>query len=284
MSQDLRASEIRFKIQYQGGKADDHALPGYDGATSIDGITRAFHIALNAYMTGEVSTRATVLNNAKIYIKPPKKGSFVFELICLIEAYPATSSVISAVAAPAIYDFIKTAFNRATGKQDAEPENTTLAKIYNAKSPPPGKVEPADLDYLAEVLEGSLQDGHRVIGEDGVQKIQISAPRSVLLEFTPETKEWVNTQEESRVTETLHGNVTRYNSISRNGRAYIEELERVVPFRPNGDFPAAEFAYLTWSLHGSNTGAAKRLALSVRRVTSASGKVKRLLLSDCSRA
>lgn len=284
MPEEFEPSEIRFKIRYEGGIADKHVLPGYDGVTSIDGITRAFHIALNAYMTGEAKGRATVLNNAKIYIKPPAKGSFIFELICLIEAYPATSAVISSIAAPAIYDYLKTAFNRATGKQDSEPENVTVAKIYNAKTPPTGKVPPEDLDVIAEILEGSLQDAHRVIGDGGVTRITISSPRTDLIEFNTDTKQWVNTQDEAATSETFHGNVTRYNALSRNGRAYIEELGRIVPFRPDGDFPAGEFPKLTWSLHGSNTGAAKRLALSARRVTSASGKVKRLLLSDCALA
>jgi len=284
MPDELETTEVRFKIRYDGGIADRHVLPGYDGATSIDGMTRAFHIALNAYMTGEAKGRATVLNNAKIYIKPPARGSFIFEIVCLIEAYPATSAVLSSIAAPAIYDFIKTAFKRATGTQDAEPENPTVAKIYNAKAPPAGKVPPADLDVIAEVLEGSLQDAHRVIGDGGVSKITISSPRNELIELNSETKQWVNTQDEAALIETFHGNVTRYNALSRNGRAYIEEFGRIVPFRPDGDFPAGEFPKLTWSLHGSNTGAAKRLKLSARRVTSASGKVKRLLLSDCNLA
>lgn len=81
----------------------------------------------------------------------------------------------------------------------------------------------------------------------------------------------------------LEGNVTRYNALSRNGRAFIDSLERVVPFRPDGDFPTSDLGQLTWSLHGSNIKARNKLDFQARKVTSASGKVKRLLLVDCNR-
>lgn len=51
----------KLRIQYEGGLADENALPGYNGVTSIDGITRAVHIATHAYMTGEVVSRATAM-------------------------------------------------------------------------------------------------------------------------------------------------------------------------------------------------------------------------------
>lgn len=74
-------AEHKLRVKYDGGYADKNALPGYDGATSIDGVTRAVHIALHAYMTGEVTTRATALRNASILMKPARQGSFVFDLV-----------------------------------------------------------------------------------------------------------------------------------------------------------------------------------------------------------
>ena len=71
-------AEHKLKVRYEGGLADQNALPGYDGVTSIDGITRAVHIVLHAYMTGEVISRATALKNASVLIKPARQGSFIF--------------------------------------------------------------------------------------------------------------------------------------------------------------------------------------------------------------
>ena len=274
-----------IKVRYAGGLADENGLPAYDGATSIDGITRALIIATHAYLNGEIVSRATALRGASMILKPARQGSFIFDLIVLIEQYPATTGLLGAVAAAPFYDFIKTVFKRATGSLDAEPENRMLKGIYERKEPPPMKRPPADLDQLAETLEGSLQDAHRPLGKEGtIESISIGSPRHELIRFDLETKDWVNTREEAVGLEVFRGNITRYNAISRKARAYIDQLERVVPVRPNGDFPVGDLANLTWSLHGSNIGTWNKLDMRANKVTSASGKVKRLLLSDCTRA
>jgi hypothetical protein len=278
-------SKHRLRIKYEGGLADENSLPGYDGATSIDGITRALHITTHAYMTGEIVSRATALRGASIVLKPARQGSFVFDLLILMETYPATTGAAAGLAAAPFYDFVRTAFKRATGSLEAEPQTTHLKGLYERKEPPPLKKAPVDLDSLAETLEGSLQDAHRPIGADGtIGKIEIGSTRQKLVEFDIETKGWVNTQETAVGLEVMRGNVTRYNSLSRNGRAFVDPLEKVVPVRPDSDFPVGDLAHLTWSLHGSNIGAPNKLDMRVRRVTSASGKVKRLLLADCTRA
>lgn len=275
-------AEHKIRIRYEGGLARQNALPGYDGVTSIDGITRALHIAIHAYLTGEVTSRATALRGASILLKPPRRGSFEFDLVAMLEAYPATTGAVTAISAPAFYDCLKTVFRRATGCQDAEPATRLVQGIYSRKEPPPLKKPPADLDAVAEMLEGSLQDAHRPIGEEGtIQTITIGTPRQELVTFDIETKGWVNTRDESVGLEVLRGNITRFNAISRNARAYIYQLGRVVPVRPDGDFDVGDLSKLSWSLHGTNTGGRKFLDIRARTVTSASGKVKRLLLVDC---
>ncbi len=278
-------SQHRIRVSYQGGLADDHSLPGYDGATSIDGISRAIHITTHAYMTGEVVSRATALRNASIIIKPARQGSFLFELIVLMEANPVTTGAAVGLTAAPFYDFLKVAFKRATGLLDAEPETPHLRNLYERREPPPLQRPPADLDDLAEKLEGSLQAVHRPIGPEGtIDRIEIGRPRESLVSFDAATKDWVNTRDEAPGLTVYQGNMTRYNALSRNGRAFIDQLERVVPVRPDGDFPAGDLGNLTWSLHGSNTGSRNKLLMRVRPVTSASGQVKRLLLSDCQAA
>ena len=277
-------AQHKIRISYTGGLADENSLPAYDGATSIDGISRALHIATHAYINAEVVSRATALRGASLLLKPAKQGSFLIDVLVLIEANPATSSVAAALSSAPFYDFVKTAFRRATGFLDAEPETAHLRKLYERREPPALLRRPVDLDELAETLEGSLQAAHRPIGAGGtIENISIGTPRQELVSFDSETKDWVNTREEAIGLEVFQGNMTRYNSLSRNGRAFIDQLERVVPVRPDADFPAADLGYLTWSLHGSNTATRNKLVMRARRVSSASGKVKRLLLVDCAR-
>jgi hypothetical protein len=272
-------------VTYRGGLASENSLPLYDGTTSIHGIGQALQIATHAFMTGEVVSRATALKGASIIMKPARQGSFIVDMVVLIEQYPAVSSVSAAIGAPVFYDFVKTAFRRATGSLEAEPETAHLRNIYNRKEPLLTRKRPADLDELAETLEGSLQRAHRPIGDGGtVNSIEVGSPRRELITLNDETKDWVNTREEAPSLELFRANVTRFNSISRNGRAYIDQFEKVIPFRPDGDFAAGDLPLLTWSLHGSNSGLPSKLEMRMRRVNSASGKIKRLLLADCRRA
>ncbi len=280
-----KTARHKFKIKYEGGLAEESILPLYDGTASIQGVGQALQIATHAFMTGEVVSRATALRGAKFQMRPARQGSFIVEVIALIEAYPAMSGIATAISAPVFYDFIKTAFKRATGELGAEPQSAHLKKIYERIEPPLHKKPPADFDELAEILEGSLQRAHRPIGnEQGVLSIEINTSRQNLVTFDEETKDWVNTQEEAVGIEVLTGNITRFNSLSRNGRAFIDQFDKVVPIRPGGDYNMGDLPLLTWSLHGSNAGLPKKLQLRARRVCSANGKVKRLLLVDNARS
>ena len=93
----------------------------------------------------------------------------------------------------------------------------------------------------------------------------------------------MNTREEALGVEVFQGNVTRYNALSRNARAFVDQFQKVVPMRPDADFVAADLPFLTWSLHGATVGERNKLEFRARRVSPASGAVKRLLLSGCSR-
>jgi hypothetical protein len=254
-------AQHKIRVRYEGGLADKNSLPGYDGATSIDGITRALHIATHAYMTGEVVGRTTALKGASIVLKPARQGSFLFDLIVLIEAYPATSSVAAALGSAPFYDFIKTAFKRATGTLEAEPENTHLLKIYSLKEPPHKMKPPADLDELSEALEGSLQAAHRPIGDEGtIETITIGTSRTNLIQFDTDTKDWVNTQEEAAGLEVLTGNVTRFNSLSRNARAYIDQFKKVIEPPPVCRRLQSKYGWSLWIKVTEQTGFRPRSA------------------------
>jgi hypothetical protein len=273
----------QLRIQYEGGIADEHALPFYDGTASIHGIAQALQIATHAYMSGEAVSRATAMRGAQMRLLPSKRGSFIFDIVTALETYPATSSLAVAIGAPVFYDFIKVAFKRATGSLEAEPSTTHLRQLYARREPT--LTRPVDLDELAEKMEGSLQRAHRPIGEkEGISRIEICRPRGVLLTLDSQSKDWVNTQAEDNLVSIFTGNVTKFNSLSRNGRAYIDQLNRVIPFRPGPDFRVGDLPLLTWSLHGSNAALPKKLEFRATQVRSARGEAKRLLLVDCRRA
>jgi hypothetical protein len=263
-------AKYSLRLRYEGGSAVDGLIDLYDGSASIHGFSQALQIVTHAYVSGKIVQKAPALKGARMYLTPLKRGSVVVEVVAFVEKYPATF----AIAAPVFYDFIKFAFAKATGRFKVKPETPAVKKQFERDEP--------FFDELAETLEGSLQRGHRIIG-DGVTKIELERPRLPLISFDRKSKDWVNTREENPRLRKMHGNVTRFNSLSRNGRAYIKEIGKVVPFRPDGDFPSSKLGLLTWSLHGSNVDHQNQLTLSVKEIKSARGDVKRLLLSDCYR-
>src|SRR5690606_7454998 len=129
----------------------------------------------------------------------------------------------------------------------------------------------------------SLQRAHRAI-DNGVQKVTLERPRSELVTFNHVTSQWVNTRDLNPDVEEFTGYITRYNSISGNGRAFIREIGRVIPFRPGSQFPEHKRGLLSWSLHGSTVATKKELRVWASKIETAKGDPKRLILDDCAQA
>lgn len=263
-------ARFALKLRFKGQTVEDRGLDLYDGSTSLWGFAQAIQIAIHAYMNDEVVSRATALKGAEVYVGAPRRGSVLFDLVTVIEQYPATS----ALAGAAFYDFIKYSLSKASGLF-AKAETPTVQKKIEA--------DETFFDLLAETLEGSLQRAHRAI-DYGVDCVTLERPRSELITFDHGTSEWVKTRDLDPTIREYTGNITRYNSISRNGRAFVRELGKVLPFRPAPDFPDGKRGFLTWSLHGDNIHGKKDLKFWASRVDSAQGDAKRLLLSDCVQA
>ena len=257
-----------LRLRFSGKTVDARGLDLYDGSTSFYGFSQALQIAVHAYMTGEIVSRSTALRGAEMYFGSPRRGSVVFDIITVIEQYP----VVSGFGAAAFYDFIKFTFSKAAGYLDTTPETVPVQKLT---------ADETFFDQLAETLEGSLQRAHRAI-DHGVQQVTLERPRSELVVFDRETSQWVNTRDENPNVEEFTGSITRYNSITGNGRAYLRELGKIIPFRPSDSFPDNKRGILTWSLHGNTVQGEKELRFWASKIESAKGDPKRLVLADCS--
>lgn len=260
-------AKFALKLRFSGPTVEREGLDLYDGSTSFYGFAQALQIAVHAYMTGEIVSRATALKGAEMYFGSPRRGSVLFDIITVIEHYPATAGIAGA----AFYDFIKTAFGKAAGYLNTKPETPAVQKIA---------IDETFFDQLAETLEGSLQRAHRAI-DHGVKQVTLERPRSELVVFNKQTSEWVNTRDENPNIEEFTGNITRYNSISGNGRAFVRELGKVIPFRPSVTFPDNKRGLLTWSLHGNTVSGEKELRFWASKIESATGDAKRLIFDDC---
>lgn len=261
-----------LRLKFEGGDADENHLDAYDGSLSLHGFAQALQIATHAYANRDLTHVATSLKGAKVFMKPAKQGSFIADFTTVVTRKKKGVTLNAST----FYDFISYAFNQAVGRTSEQPTTSYVKSLVGP--------EEVFFDELAEELEGSLQRAHRVIAEEGVTSVSIQRPRGEgLVVFDQQTNAWVNTRAPSQAEETFVGNVTRFNTVSPNGRAYIDEFERIIPFKRVAEFPADRRLLLSWSLHESNLASKKKLTFEARTVKTANGTVKQLLISDCAR-
>lgn len=262
---------IPLRLRFSGQSIQSDGMRLYDGTTSLHGFARALQLTTYAYLNDDTVMRATALKGAVLYIGPPKRGSLLFDIVAKFARKPKSAPLNRDL----FYDFTETALARATGNLEAEGRTAFVKKKIDKDEP--------FFDELAEKLEGSLQEAHRIVDEDHVT-VTLERPRSALLQFDIATSEWVKTRDEDPNTREYKGNMTRFNTQTGNGRAYFHSIKKIVPIRKSDDFDTKHKGLLTWSLHGSHLDTDKDLIFVGRKIQSATGETKRFIIDDCRRA
>ncbi|MDR3544077.1 MAG: hypothetical protein P4L69_24440 [Desulfosporosinus sp.] len=264
---DLEQS-FALKLRFKGGNVDEAGLDLYDGSASFHGFARALQLTTHAFLNDETVMRATALKGANLSFSAPRQGSVLFDLKALFKRKPKSAPLN----ADTYYDFTRVALERATGNLQATANSNFVQQKLAADEP--------FFDELSEKLEGSLQQAHRSIDNEGVF-VSLERPRSTLLVFDQKTSSWVNTRDENPTTIEFVGNMTRLNTRTGNGRAYINSLKKIVPIKKSENFNTGNKGWLTWSLHGDNLSTDKDLIFTGRKIESASGETKRIIIDDC---
>lgn len=260
-----------LKLRFKGGSIDDEGLSLYDGSQSFHGFARALQLTTHAFLNDEAVMRATALKGATLTFSSPRRGSVLFDIRAKFSRKPKTAPLN----ADAFYDFTHVALARATGNLGIEAETKHVAQKLKDDEP--------FFDELSEKLEGSLQHAHRSVDAEDVV-VSLERPRSTLILFDASTSSWVHSREVEPNPHEYTGNMTRFNTKTGNGRAYIIELKKIVPVRKSDIFNESNKHCLTWSLHGDNISTDKDLIFTGKRVLSATGETKRIILDDCQKA
>lgn len=266
-----REISIQLKLVYRGGDADEGRLDLYDGADSIFGFAKALQIATHAFVKDSITKTAPSMKGAKIFMNPPKTGSFIETLQVLITDPNFMAGVGTGVVTNAFYDFLKIALGRAAGLL-FEPETPAIRQRLDKDEP--------FFDELADLLEGPLREAHRTIEESG-GTVSLERPRSNLLTFDADTLDWVKTREEDEASAYRLGTVTRFNIISHNGRIFDKTEDRTIPFKAGDSLNQSSILLLSKSLDDANNKLPGLLEFQVTPVRSARGVIKRFILSSC---
>jgi hypothetical protein len=259
--------EIEFKISYDGGSASDGLLDIYDAGVSIYGLSRSLAITTHAFINkGEIRRRAERVRGAKIFLSPPRQGSFE-EIVKVVLSNDATSAIGYSIAAAAFWDFLKWTWSETVGKI-FEPETPYVKRI--------AKNRELFLGEFTTVLEASMASMHRPIESDNDITIDVIRPRvGSIITLDQETLQYVTTRSESDEIKDVLGNVTKYNLLSGFGRFFGDMEARTIPFDIDHEMGVDEKGLLTWSMHQRSQGNHGKLLLDVIRVLNAKNELKR---------
>ncbi len=266
---------ITFKISYHNGDAQSGRLDMYDASVSLQGFAKALSITTHALLNdGEIRKKGHSIKGAKIYINPSRKGSFE-ELITLAIENKAALAIGTSVVGAVFYDLLKWTWSK-TMEVDYEPKTPHVRKLEDRIEPFIGEME--------EALEIPLKQAHRPIEQCEEMVVVIKKPRGgEIVRIDSDTLQSVSIQTEPKTIENIKGNVTRYNILSGIGRFYDDKLEKTVSFKMPDNSTRHQSSLITWSLHNAVDHGEGKLILSVKRVVSAKGIVRRYLVQSVSK-
>jgi hypothetical protein len=267
MEKRVNVKELNFKISYTGGSADQGLLDIYDASVSTQGLARALSITTHAFVNdGQIRKRAERVKGAKVYLHPPRKGSFE-ELVTIVFSDPVVQAIGGSVIAAAFWDFVKWTWSEAVGQQH-RPETPFVKRLED-------RVEPL-IGEIGIALESPMASLHRPIENAANMEISISRPKvGEIVRLNQATMAYVNILDEEDPEDGIIGNVTKYNILSGYGRIFVDELDRTVPFDLDEDVSAEEKALLTRSSHDRNRGLDGKISLHASKVLTGRGELKR---------
>lgn len=249
-------TDLKLEFVFEHGPADENQLDLYDGALSLEGMARAIAIATHAFINGEIRTHGEKARGARLYLLPPRPGTFVFSVgIWMAES----------VAGGLFYDFIKRSFQEAVGLAASDDEAVT---------PLQQRIEPT-IGELPAVLESPLRQLHRTIRKHPEMSVTVIDPRGALLAIFDTNTAAALEPRIVELSEPVLGNVTRYNALSRWGKFYDRSQRRVISFLLGETVSERERSLITWSLHERNLNREGTLSLHASASVTPSGYIKR---------
>jgi hypothetical protein len=262
--------EIKFKISYRKGDANDGRLDMYDASTSLQGFAKALSITTHAMLNdGEIKKKGNRIEGAKLYINPSRKGSFE-ELLTLAIEEKVALSIGASVVANVFYDLIKWTWSQTLDKS-YEPSTPQVRKLRDRVEPFIGEME--------EALEIPLEQAHRPIKQNEDMTISIVRTKvGDVVTLDQNTLKSVSLSTETNLITGITGNVTRFNILSGFGRFYDDNLEKTVSFKLQDCVTSNQKQWFPWSMYYAQNGDGGKIRLEVKRVMSAKGAVKRYLV------
>jgi hypothetical protein len=267
--------EIPLTIKYDTPTDRSGRIDLYSGPKSIFGFAKVIQLSTHLILNQEVISRSTRAKSADFYMLPSREGSFIQEIIIIVQNYPAesiSSTIAVNVLSNHISDALKWLIKSAVGaiNEEYKPLEQRLGS----------DLEPY-FDDLQVVLDGPIREAHNFVERLGGTVALLDANGNEMVTFNDDTLDYIKDEHLSDQFEKITGHVTRYNVLTGNGRLKDYRNGNVIPFRPERSFK--NHLDLSWSLREVDNGRNGDLRFTVKRVRNARKETKRLKLADCGR-
>jgi hypothetical protein len=275
--------EVGYRLRYTGDEAESNRLPAHRGAVSLEGVSWSVSLIANYLATGKMKTRGTLSPEIKAFIYPARQGSFINDLILYIEkpenlfitsvlgsyAVGTAGQVINSVIVKVMKE-VCGIVSRHIGGQTGDEE-----KWYSL-------LPSGDMEALVDRIEPSMRRAHEVINE-GASNLLILQRQTELIVLNGVTKAYVNKNIIGDELVEKEVSVGALNANTGNGRFYLPQIGKTVPFSVDKEPATGTYQALTYSLDQYVSGRPSTIQVTCREVLALDGRIKKLIVSGARR-
>lgn len=262
---------LKYELVYDGGVATEGQLPAHNGATSLEGMTWTLTLIGHYAATGKIKARGELSPEVRIYLVPPRQGSFIQEV--WVELTEPNNLFLTSIVGSYVVGSVSQTLNSlitTTIKQVCGLTVDLLKGEPNALD----RLPSGDREALVDKIEPSMRRAHTVIGE-GASTLDIRRNKTSLLRLDQNTKAYVNA--DFLTDETLMVvSVGAYNANSGNGSAYLPDIGKTVRFYAPKGLDADTYAALSYSLDKYVNGLPSQIQIACVPTVSLDHRYKRL--------
>jgi len=216
-------------VKFEGGLAEQHRIPAYDGTKSLEGISRSIIMISNYLVEGKIRRRDFNRVPINFHMVAHRPGSFETLYDIAYGAAVYGGPIFAAGAAGAYKDLLKDLIKSVTRRVIGIEKKSEIPKSVDALERERG----GDIAALVEAAEPSMRTAHSVINY-GVMNININQPQQdsseELAHLNPETKKFVWENVINNEMRVKLFSIGSFNANQGTGRAFDQEEGRSVPF------------------------------------------------------
>ena len=269
----MSSVHLPFKVRFDGLDADRNMLEAYPAAHSLEGLTWALALTMHFAMTGEVRNRGNLTRSVKIYISPPRRGSFINDLNVFVAENPFLVATVGAYTVnsvtPYINGVVKYVFNKAIGASATLPQEAQRLV---------GRLDEGNLERIVERIEPPLTRAHKVIGKTS-ETISFKSHRTELALLDKRSKAYLASRLNEEF-ETFDTNVTSFNILTGNGRLFDPATNETSAFSLGSNSRHGTATSLIKSMEHYVSGHKGTIRIVAQRIETADQLLKKFIVSS----